>query len=113
MPGRRSIVIAVVLTLLTLGTGGSAVLVLLHRHGGHHPAAAPHRRVLPSVLPTPTGTIVEVNGAPVPTVGTTTVAAALTAAGVTVRSGRYLAVVSHRPLGSDGKPARVLVDGQP
>ena len=54
-----------------------------------------------------------VDGKPLPAARATSVAAALAAAGVTVPDGRVLAIVSHRPLGPDGRPGHVQVNDAP
>jgi peptidoglycan/xylan/chitin deacetylase (PgdA/CDA1 family) len=49
----------------------------------------------------------------VPSAGVGTVAEALRLAGVEIPTGRVLSVRTHRALGPDTRPGRVLVDGQP
>jgi peptidoglycan/xylan/chitin deacetylase (PgdA/CDA1 family) len=109
----RHPVIALVLTVATAATAGAAVVIALGRSDPAdrpvHAAASPR----PTASPAPTAGTVEVNGAVVPAAGSITVGEALDAAGVTLRPGAYLAVVSQRRLTPDGEPAKVLVDGHP
>jgi peptidoglycan/xylan/chitin deacetylase (PgdA/CDA1 family) len=62
----------------------------------------------PAALPT-----IKVAGAQVGAVGVSTVAQALTEAGVAVPAGELLSIRTHRPLGPDRHPGRVLVNGRP
>jgi peptidoglycan/xylan/chitin deacetylase (PgdA/CDA1 family) len=111
MRASRSALVALVLTVACAGTGGTAVVIALGRDGH---GVRPARVVQPAPPPTSAGpTTLEVNGAPIPAVDTSTAGAAIAAAGVHVRAGHYLAVVSQRALGPDGNPARILVDGRP
>jgi peptidoglycan/xylan/chitin deacetylase (PgdA/CDA1 family) len=54
---------------------------------------------------------ITVGGQPVPSHGVSTVEQALKEAGVKVPAGRLLAIKSHRPIGPDLRPGKVLVDG--
>ena len=56
---------------------------------------------------------IKVAGARVGASGVSTVAQALKEAGVDVPAGELLSIRTHRPLGPDRHPGRVLVDGQP
>ena len=56
---------------------------------------------------------IDVAGAQVGASGVSTVAQALKEAGVDVPAGELLSIKTHRPLGPDRRPGRVLVDGQP
>jgi peptidoglycan/xylan/chitin deacetylase (PgdA/CDA1 family) len=63
---------------------------------------------VPSARPT-----IKVAGAQVSAAGVSTVAQALKEAGVAVPAGELLSIKTHRPLGPDRHPGRVLVDGLP
>jgi peptidoglycan/xylan/chitin deacetylase (PgdA/CDA1 family) len=56
---------------------------------------------------------IRVAGAQVAAEGVSTVAQALKEAGVSVPAGELLSIRTHRPLGPDRHPGRVLVDGRP
>lgn len=81
------------------------------------PAAA-----TPSALPTPSPTVatahapvrrppLTVNGRPIQLEGKATVGTAVHAAGIPIRPGRYLSVVRHRRLRSNGQPGGASVNG--
>jgi peptidoglycan/xylan/chitin deacetylase (PgdA/CDA1 family) len=108
----RRPVVALVLTITTATTGGAAVVIALGRAG----AAAPPARAVTTYAPTgvaPTGATIRVDGAQVPAAGGFTVADALEEAGVVLQEGHYIAAVSQRRLGPDGRGGRVFVDGRP
>lgn len=112
MPAVRSVVAAAVVVAAAGCTTGGVLLA-----GGHHPVPAPAGPAAsptgtPSPSPPRSATpTVTVDGLGVPAGRAVTVAAALAAAGVRVPPGQMLAVVSRRPLGSDGHRGHVLVNG--
>jgi peptidoglycan/xylan/chitin deacetylase (PgdA/CDA1 family) len=114
MHARRSVVVATALALAAVGTSGAALAIAVDR--GDHVGGPATAMVPPTASATASATVdltLQVNGAPIPAVDNGTVAAALTAAGITVPPGQYLAVVSHRHLGSDGQQGRIYVDDSP
>lgn len=114
MPAVRRVVAAAAAVLVVTAAGCTTRGALLA--GGHHPAPAPvgpawHSTGTPSPASRSATPTVTVDGLEVPAVRAATVAAALATAGVRVPTGQVLAVVSHRPLGSDGHHGHVLVNG--
>jgi peptidoglycan/xylan/chitin deacetylase (PgdA/CDA1 family)/sulfur carrier protein ThiS len=100
---------ATALLVASVVTAGAAVGIALDRQPARPHAARP---AVATAAPTPTGWMVEVNGAPVPSSYGETVAAALREAGIVPAAGHYVSVVGHHRLGPDGHPAQVLVDGR-
>lgn len=115
MRGRRAAALALSAAIVATGGAGAAVAVDRSPATGVVAAAALRPSAVPSPSPSPLQPppAVVVDGAAVPAAGLTTVAAALEAAGVTPRPGRYVAVVSHQLLGPDGAEPRITVDGRP
>lgn len=108
----RHPVVTLALTVATAATVAAAGVIAL---GRTDPTVAPVRATAtpaPSAI-SPTAGSVRVNGAVVPAAGTGTVREALAAAGVQPRPGYYLAAVSQRRLTTDGRSARIFVDGDP
>jgi peptidoglycan/xylan/chitin deacetylase (PgdA/CDA1 family) len=111
----------VVGALATVGTSAVAIVVAVSRAesspsvaapaapaGGPAPVAAPTAVPVHAPVRRPP---ITVNGHPVTLTGAVTVAAAVRAAGIRIRTGRFLSVVRHRPLRSNGQPGGASVDG--
>ena len=120
MTSRRPVATAVACTLAILGVSATAVIVAVNRAESSPVATRP--------LPAPTlapGPIVSaapahaparrppitVNGRPITLTGRVTVGTAVHAAGIAIRPGRYLSVVHHRKLRSNGQPGGASVNG--
>lgn len=118
---------AIAFAVATLGTSATAVVVVVDR-AESSPAAVPSvARPIGAPAPSPSASAssvagapahapvrpppITVNGTPVAVPAPTTVGAAVHAAGIVIRTGRYLSVVHHRPLRSNGQPGGASVDG--
>ncbi|HEX4655184.1 MAG TPA: polysaccharide deacetylase family protein [Mycobacteriales bacterium] len=120
MRSRRPLA-AVLAGALTVGTTAAAIIVVVSRAESSPTAPAPLRAAqAPPVLPTASAAPahapvrtppITVNGRPVPLTGAATVGAAARAAGISIRPGRFLSVVHHRPLRSNGQPGGASVNG--
>lgn len=130
MTSRKRVGLALACALVVLGTSSVGVLVAVNR-AESSPVAAPsaaQRVVLPpssstrapahapvpqdsgpraSARPEP----ITVNGRPVRLTGHATVGSAVHAAGITIQPGRYLSVVHHRRLRSNGQPGGASING--
>lgn len=110
----RRPVVALVLTVTSAATVAAAGVITVGRLGDTGPQAT---RVVTTPVPSPSavasGADVQVDGAVVPSTGAFTVADALGEAGVELREGHFIAAVSQRTLGPDGRAGRVFVDGRP
>ena len=110
--------------LALVATSTTAVVIAVNRADGSpvtlRHAAAPVPS--PTVAPSPSATVapvhapvrrppVTVNGRPVKLTGRATVGAAVHAAGIRIRPGRYLSVVRHHRLRSNGQPGGASVNG--
>lgn len=129
MRGRRSATVAVVLTLVLTCTGATAVVVAVDRSSRSvaAPAALGQPAVTPSPAPAPDPTsaspapsptsptstplTITVNGDRLPLPRHRTVAAVLGVAGLAAQPGRFLSVVRHRKLRTNGQRGGVSVDG--
>lgn len=121
MRSRRRLATVLACAVTAVATGTTAVVVVIDRNATTRPvlpppryesAAGPARMATPAPVHAPVRTPpVSVNGRPVVTHGPESVAAVLHAAGIAIRPGRYLSVVTHRPLRSNGQPGGASVNG--
>jgi peptidoglycan/xylan/chitin deacetylase (PgdA/CDA1 family) len=110
--------------LALLAITGTAGVVAVNRAEGS--PVHSHRATAPAVLPTPIPTVtaahapvpapvrrppITVNGRPVRITGRATVGRVVHAAGIRIRPGRYLSVVQHHRLRSNGQPGGASVNG--
>jgi peptidoglycan/xylan/chitin deacetylase (PgdA/CDA1 family) len=120
MTSRRPLATALVFALATLVTGATAIVVVVGRAESSPVVTAPSTEGAPQPLVSATAVPahvpvrkppITVNGRPVALTSAATVGAAVHAAGITIRTGRYLSVVRHRPLRSNGQPGGASVNG--
>lgn len=108
--------------LALLGTSITAVVIVVTRAEGSPSVVRPASLPSPAVVPSPSSTVapahapvrpapITVNGRPIKLTGRTTVGRAVHAAGITIRPGRYLSVVGHHRLRSNGQPGGASVNG--
>src|SRR4051794_9154322 len=116
------VVTVIAISMATLLTSGAAVVIAVNRAESSPAvagaAASPAPR--PDPAPSPTATTrpsrpqvpsLTVNGSRIRLAGIKTAGGAVRAAGITIRPGRYLSVVHHRRLHSNGQRGGVSVNG--
>jgi peptidoglycan/xylan/chitin deacetylase (PgdA/CDA1 family) len=108
--------------LALLGTSSTAVVIAVNRAEGTPTSVRAAPRPAPTAAPSPTTTVapvhapvrkppITVNGHPIKLTGRATVGRAVHAAGIKIRPGRYLSVVGHHRLRSNGQPGGASVNG--
>ena len=118
----RRLAMAFAISMATLLTSGAAVVIAVNRAEsspavsgtatGPTPSAPPSASPSPSPrTTTPAVPTLTVNGSRIRLGAIRTAGAAVRAAGITVKPGRYLSVVHHRRLHSNGQPGGVSVNG--
>lgn len=106
--------------LALVATSSTAVIIAVNRGEATPTGGGP--QPVSTVVPTPIPTVVPVhapvrrppitvNGRPIRLTGRATVGAAVHAAGIAIRPGRYLSVVTHHRLRSNGQPGGASVNG--
>ena len=122
MMSRRPLPTVLACVLAIVGTSTTAVVVVVDRAESSprvpptaRPAAVAPATVAPATAAPAHAPVrtppITVNGKPVALAAPTTVGAAVRAAGISIRAGRYLSVVRHRPLRSNGQPGGASVNG--
>jgi peptidoglycan-N-acetylglucosamine deacetylase len=118
---RLPLAVTITLALIAVATTTAAVgIAVTHADGSPvgtvaatasgHPTSSPATTRAPAHAPVPTPPIT-VNGRAIALAHRATVGAAVRAAGISIRPGRYLSVVRHRKLRSNGQRGGVSLNG--
>jgi peptidoglycan/xylan/chitin deacetylase (PgdA/CDA1 family) len=116
----RRLAAAFAISMATLLTSGAAVVIAVNRAESSPAVSGSVTRPGPSTSPSPSPTprvtkptvpTLTVNGSRIRVGTIKTAGAAVRAAGITIKAGRYLSVVHHRRLHSNGQPGGVSVNG--